>query len=216
MAFAKIVSVSAGSVDSGDITTSSVDTTGANLLVAAVSYLSFSALTPIADSKSNTWTPLTNQQTNGKSVRLFYVYNPTVGTGHTFTGGNGTSLFPSISVIALSGSASSPFDQENGNTTIGSATISTGSVTPGQDNEILVAAVGSDLVLSSIDSGFTLDENPSGPQGLTCGLAHLIETTATAQNPTFTHTASSGSAAAAIATFKAAAATDTGLWLIKG
>ena len=124
MAIGVVASTGKAGTQNG-VTSNAIDTTGANLIVLAVSYYGGLGNTLIAgevsDSKGNTWTALTNRGSNNAgNVRLFYCSNPTVGSGHTFTasdsGGGGT--YPSLFAIALSGAkTSSPFDLENGSNT---------------------------------------------------------------------------------------------------
>lgn len=182
-------------------TSAAIDTTGATLLVAALS-----ALSPgISDSKGNTWTPL-SAVSPSQTVQLFYVANPVVGTGHTFTC---SGSFVSMVVRAYNGVATTtPFDQQNGSAASGT-TVSPGSVTPSQDGELLVAACGilSPSAAPTVDSGFTTPSNyVNNSPGVNFGVAfsEQVQTTATARNPTFT--GDSGSLdGCVIATFKATA-----------
>lgn len=77
--------------DSGSpATTAAVDTTGATLLVVIVHTIFALSGTSISDSKSNIWQPLTIYGANtgfpDSTLQMYYAYNPTVGTGHTFSG----------------------------------------------------------------------------------------------------------------------------------
>lgn len=180
-------------------TSASINTTAATLLVAVDADYIFSSLGPMSDSKGNTWIARTTYGTGGPKVKIYYVENPTVGTGHTFScSGNSNG----IAIIAFSGTkTSSVYDTENG-----ANATSPGSTTPSEDNEVLVtgwcANSGSGY---SVDSGFTLQEsrnyNP-GDNTMGFGLAYLIQTTAAAKNPVW----SGGGDVSVIATFKAAAA----------
>src|SRR5204863_2222713 len=81
-----------------------------------------------------------------------------------------------------------------------------GSVTPSQDNEVLVTGYGGDTnaTTATIDSGFTVSDTFAYVGGSNMGgsAAYLIETTAGAKNPTW----SAGvNGPAIIATFKAVA-----------
>lgn len=118
-------------------TTGSLDTTGATLLVAVVTYTG--TVTGMSDSKGNTWTGLTAYANSGVTSRIYYVNSntPTVGTGHTFTytASGGANV---INVMAFSGTAANPFDVENGNNSASAATIQPGSVTPSKDDNIVI------------------------------------------------------------------------------
>ena len=206
-AIALVTSVKFAQLNTG--TSGAIDTTGANLLVLSISEDSASSAT-ISDSKSNTWTALaTSTSTNVKST-IYYVASPTVGSGHTFTS---TGLVQASLAIASawSGANSTPFDQENGQVSnVGGTSLQTGSVTPSENDELLIAMVGCNAEplggTFSVDLSFTIVQenifvagtNYAGAQ------AYQIQTTATARNPTFSWTGSSNNKSARIATFKIA------------
>jgi hypothetical protein len=175
------------------VTTSAINTTGANLLVAVCNWYASSG--SISDSKGNSWTLGFATSGADTQVSIYYVYNPTVGSGHTFTwsAANGP-----IMVMAWSGSASSPADQSAGQNATGSTTIQAGSITPSQNNELVIAGVGANNSTLSIDSGYTITDNESYTSGVSLGGAgaYLIQTTATATNPAWTLSGTNDSAAA--------------------
>lgn len=208
MALARIDKTSAQSTDGLNITTTSINTTGANLIVVAVAYSNNGTTITLTDNKSNTWTPLTARQSTTASVRLYYCLSPTVGSGHTFSvASSGGSGFPGIAVAAYSGAKTSgAFDQETGANSNGASSLATGSITPAQDNELFITGFGYNVAsAATIDSGFTAIE-ALGVTANAWGIAlgELIETTATAKNPTWTQGASVA-CAAGLATFKDAA-----------
>lgn len=187
--------------------TTPINTTGSSLIVVEVtSYIGVSGPS-FSDNQSNTWTTLTQQSGSEPQTQFYYVASPNTNSSHTFTY-SGSNSFASVCVIALSGTATSPFDQQNGAITSTSATGQPGSVTPGQANEIVITAVGYNGGgdVSSINSGFTISDHipfsSGGYEG--SGMAYLIQTSATAANPTFTLTTSVPSITAVIATFKVA------------
>lgn len=199
MAFAIVAHTVAGSPNGANVTTSAINTTGADLIVIAVA--TFGGLIDPSDNKSNTYTALTGQGGGGGyGVQLFYLHAPTVGSGHTFS--VSASSFQAICVIALSGSAASPFDQESGS----AGSVQPGSITPAEDNEILITCLTtSDAGAQTIDGGFTTDGTyQAGSTGNNVGLAvaYLIQTTATAKNPSWDP---ANGPRVAMATFKAGA-----------
>lgn len=204
MAFS-LIGHDVGAVGNTDSTTTpSIDTTGADLLVAVCTDLGGNALV-LTDSKSNTWTALT-KKTNVIDTVIMYVKNPTVGTGHTFAIGSGG--YPSLEVAAFSGSdLTSPFDVENGGSTGGAASLSTGSITPGSANELVIAGLGTESMVGtkSITLLAVLDQAADNGNNFGGALAYEIQTTATARNPSWSWSGSHF-AAAVIASFKAAAA----------
>ena len=107
MAFALIASVSTGAG-----TTAAIDTTGANLIVVVIAVASIN--TEFTESKNafGAYTEaITNSDADGNTVRVFYIFNPTVGSGHTFSNAFD---WQAIAVAAYSGAATSPLDQSGG------------------------------------------------------------------------------------------------------
>jgi len=158
----------------------------------------------VTDSKSNSYTAL-NAISNTLS-QLFYVSVPTVGSGHTFTA---ASLVGNLQVEAWSGAASSsPFDVQNA--TVGTATtVQPGSITPSQNNSLIVTGVGAQNTQTfSINSSFTISDQWGGSGNAVPGaMAYFVQSTAAAINPTWTETGS-GVMTATIAAFKPGAATS--------
>jgi hypothetical protein len=198
--FTFIDSVSALSGNQTDVTTAAIDTTGATLLVAVLTDF---AETTFSDSKSNTWTSLT-KGTQFISTRIVYCVPSSVGSGHTFSA-SVASGFPSICVAAFSGAHATPVDQQNGSTGNGITSIQPGSVTPTEDNELVIVGVGlGNGNAAGIDmAGYTVPEEVYyNGNAFTCALAYNIQTSATATNPTWTWTGNE-QGVARIATFKA-------------
>lgn len=206
MAYTHLVSTAKESADTNSVTTNAVDTSGADLLVVECAFLSFTSPT-FSDSKGNTWNgPLSHD--SGTSVsQLFWTKPTSVGSGHTFTL-SGTACFPSIAASAFSGSSASPLDQTNGAQGSGGLNnLQTGSVTPGEDNELIVTGIAANTVASNtitIDSGFTIGAQVTSDTNISVAIAYIIETTATAKNPSWDVTPSGTmtDAATEIATFK--------------
>lgn len=186
-------------------TSAAIDTTGANLMVANVSW--YNAVTPngvLSDSKSNTWTQLTANTDATISVRLFYCYNGSVGSGHTFSY-NGTTTAPSIYIVAFSGISASPFDVQNGNGTASGSSLSTGSITPSQSNELIITGSTGDATTWFIDSGFTISDQIANNSGVYVGgaIAYSVVSSTSALNPSWSFGGGSGfHIRAAIASFK--------------
>lgn len=216
MAYALIANGEGFSTDGQtNAVTGSLDTTGANLLVAVIAEFEpgTDPVCTMQDSKSNSWTGLTTQFDNsGARVTIYYSVPTSVGSGHTFTSNQGgVFLYSCVFVSAWSGAAaSSPFDQQNGahDVTETLTTLATGSVTPSEDSELVIAGCAQSNAGSnhSINGGFTISnaENHSGGVHIAGGMAYLVQTTATAANPSWSWT-SAARVAVAIATFKAAA-----------
>src|SRR4030095_15898606 len=116
------------------------DTPGANLLVVSVShYVIGASITGVSDNKGNTYTALTLRNNGTIGHRFYYAKNAAVGSGHTVTVTGSGGPVPLFVVQAFSGAeTTAPFDVENGATT-GGARLATGSVTPTQNNSIIVS-----------------------------------------------------------------------------
>lgn len=208
MPFSLIATASGQSTDTNTVESSSADTTGSNLLIVLALAQPVTGVT-VSDSKSNTWIPLTAQQ-NGVATgsQFFYSLSPTTGTNHTFTV-DAAGAFPAVIVQAWSGAAA--FDDENGANQASGTSLQTGSVTPAENNELFVSGCGpggGGTVTNAIDSSFIetddLDENANAAGG---ALAYKIQTSAAAENPTWTATGGPGPAerSAVIAAFTSAA-----------
>jgi hypothetical protein len=206
MAYALVNHIGAASSNGGTFTTSAIDTTGADFLVVCLSDQDGS--TTITDSKGNTWHLAVGPTGSGPKNSIFYAWNATVGTGHTFTATG--SKFQAVSVMAFSGSqtGSDPKDQTNSATAAGASSLQTGSITPGSNNELIIsgASQNSSSNTLAVDSSLTIRD-----QGLQVGGQHygyagayLIQGTAAAINPTWT-AASTNITGLTIASFKAAA-----------
>ncbi len=197
----------AGTANGG--TTPQIVTTGANLIVIGVPYF-IGAGTPIlaneiTDSASNTWQALTDYNTAlDGGVRLFYCFNPNTSGTHTFTVAH-TGEFPSLYVLAYSGSAGSP-DQQAGTSGQSGGTIQPGSITPGFAHELIVTIIyTTSTATPTIDSGYTVIDNAVFNSGVSIGgaIAYKVQSAAAAVNPTWT--VSSGAIqASCTASFKAA------------
>ena len=186
-------------------TSASQDTTGATLLVVCTCS-AFGVTATVSDSKTNTWTPLTHFDGHTPHGRMFYVNNPTVGTGHTFTlgpaGVTGVGIFSWWSGAATT----SVLDQQNGLS--GSPVpAQPGSITPSEDGELVVAGFASVTFTNPLAaSGMTIiaDQIVIGGQSYALAAAYVVQTTATAINPTWSGMDSS-QGANYLASFKAAA-----------
>jgi hypothetical protein len=206
VAYGLIASVAVAGNFNGN-TTGAIDTTGADLLVLLAA--GYSGGPPaISDSKSNTWTALTQYSTGSDGFcRIYYVQGGTVGSGHTFTVSGGSS-FAGCAVQAWSGSAVSPFDQQNGANLGAVNSGQPGSVTPTTANQLVIAGLQTNLntdfnTAAAVNGGFTITDRVAsiGGTSYAFGLAYLVQTSAAAANPTWTWTSAELSTAA-IATFK--------------
>lgn len=201
--FSVIANIGDGSPNASPITTSAINTTGADLIIVAASNGN-AAFPTITDSKSNTWGPRSAYIQGGIRVALSYTVPSSVGSGHTFTAPG----YSTLAVLAVSGGNATPFDTDTGgNGTPGASTYQLGAgITPSVNDCIVVTALTAydDIEPSSINGGFTITYQVG--YGTLTGLvfAYLIQTSAAAANPTWTGTGTIDEAAATIASFKPA------------
>jgi hypothetical protein len=128
----------------------------------------------ITDSAGNTLIQadtITTDNGEGATV-LFYLQNPTTSTTHHWTIGV-SSIFASIAVRGWSGSASSPLDQVNQAGSTGTVIfIQPGSITPSEDNELIISSCGADdLPQSAMSDSGELNIGVVGGQSYGLGLA---------------------------------------------
>lgn len=189
-----------------------INSTGGTLIVVGLSLTAGNSC-PITDNKTCTWTPLTNKFNSGGSrTQLHYAENPNVGSSHTITATGVAGSFTALFVAAFSGTlTASVFDVENGaNVNTGVATsLAPGSITPTQDNALVVSVLspaygGSSTI--AIDNGMSItNQIMSGDSSWAGALAYKVQTTAAAINPLWSWS-NGTSASSAIASFKASAA----------
>lgn len=169
-------------------TTPAIDTTGATLLVVAAAWTTATIATPaISDSKGNVWWSLLRDQTNSQcSIAIWVALAPIVGAGHTFTFTGSTS---SACVAAFSGADAIPLAAPFQHAGVASGTsLQPGSITPPAANSLLITALANRVNTTyAVNSGYTITNQhnfvAAGQVGV--ALAYLIETTPTAQNPTW-------------------------------
>lgn len=205
MTFSLVASTKKGGTTSG-VTTDAIDTSGADLIVVHVASQAGISYT-LSDNKSNTWNALTIHDGNlFTASKFFYAINPTVGSGHTFTT-SGVNSAASIQAEAWSGGKlTSPFDQQNGASGTTSPR-STGSVTPSEDNELVIAGLGCFLnATPTISESMTVQQSLNWSSGNYIGgaIAHKVQTALAAINPAWTFSDDFGGyGSVSIATFKA-------------
>lgn len=188
------------------VTTAAIVTTGADFLVAVVSFYTPTSARVMSDSKGNIWISLTAFGVAGRFTCIYYCANAVVGAGHTFTFATNNS-YSALFVAAYSGVHAVPFDGENGaGDGVPDISTPTGCVTPNQNDSLIVAGVCSSGSAFLIGGGFAvLDSIDYSSDNMGGGLAFLIQPGAAIVNPTWSWTTSSYFSAA-IAIFKPAAA----------
>lgn len=182
------VSSSASVFGTSGGTTGTLDTTGAELLVVCIWDLTAGGQN-LSDNKSNTYTQLTVETNFGQSSVCFYDLTPTVGTGHTWTT---TSRFVGVGVLAMSTTGTPAFDQESGHSQNASGNIQPGSLTPTVNDSLIVTAFGSfNGSAPSMPTGYTQVASNTTSTAEAGGMGYKIQTTASAENPTWNGSGSS-------------------------
>jgi hypothetical protein len=170
-----------GTITATSGTTGELNTTGADFLVAVVS--TFNSSTSFGDSKSNTWTAISESANEWITVKVYYSVPSSVGTGHTFSNTGG--LFQSVWVGAFSGvTATTPLDGSASAT--GSGTSGNpGSLTPSVDGCLLIVGVDNNTSgpQSGTVSGYTATNIDNAGVNMSLLVGYLVQSTAGASNP---------------------------------
>jgi len=194
----------------GDTSSNKINTTGASLLVLALSWYSGSpTITDRTDSgpTGNTWTLLASDITS-MPLSLYYVINPVVGPGHYVTVVQ-TSGYPGVGFMAFSGAdLTAPYDGQHSQH--GDGLSWPGSITPAENNALVIGAVANQTTTARVitNGSMTMLDSTLNVTGASVGIstAYVIQTTATAINPTWTSLYANGDI---LASFKPAAGGGT-------
>lgn len=178
--------------------TDAINTTGADLAVAGLAMF-LGTFTSFVDSASNTWN---NRRTDDyfgtATLRHYDSIGIITSASHTttITASSGRTAW-----ATFAGAHASPVDQQNGTVQTSVTTIQPGSITPSENDCCCVTTLyyesGGTV---SIDSGFQLVT----PGNQFIAIAYKIQTTATAENPTWTTTTNQARCIAIIVSYKAA------------
>lgn len=200
---------SASGADADGLSVGPVDLAGSSLIVLAYVFYIAGTLTTPPNDGVNSYTNLRSEFPPDDSVvRIYYAENPTVSSPLTFTT-SGSGIFNALIVAGFSGvKTSSPIDQHDG-AILGSpsTSIQPGSVTPTEDNELIVAQLGygDPIADLAINSGFSTPIHFPFESGVNFGVSfsYLVQTSLGAVNPQFSWSGVGSDAGTNIATFKA-------------
>lgn len=203
------------------LTSNSVDTTGANLVVVVVcDYPNASpgAAGTLSDNKSNTFTLAVQRGSVAPRVSVYYIpASGTFGTGHTFTWSTGAVVcYPNMYIYAFSGAGSTPSVITNSNQVNSSATsLSTNSITTTSSGYVLLTtftclgnSFGTGTQPTISGGGFSNSDQSAWTNSVfltnTYNASYLLtQGAAGSSNPTHSFfTTNSNGAAAIIAAFK--------------
>ena len=154
-----VASNSCASVSNVACTTSATNVVGANLIVGCLGWYSGAGgSSAFSDNVGNPYTSIYSTGHGSQVGTLVYSYLPTVTSSMTFTASSpGGNTNTSLTVMGFSGTVSPPLDQSTNPaaSASGSTTLSPGSLTPSQANELLVSCLAG-TPTPTIASPFTL------------------------------------------------------------
>ncbi len=206
MSISLVANTAKGASPAGNTTTTGIDTTGADFIVAVIADFQ-SAVPSLTDSKSNVWDLVMLKRSGASQLVAMYVSYPTsVGSSHTFT--TATASFPAIAIAAFSG-MSSQFGSAFSTTNV--FTRQPGTVALAQATGLLITGICVNAITTlTIDDSFSISDQVAVVGGAHegVGLAYRIVSTGT-HSPTWTLSTST-TVAAVLAGFGGTASGSTG------
>lgn len=194
-----------------------LNASGASLLLATSVGYEYPAF--LADSKANIWQYGSEYGGVGAASQsqISWVPAPTTSGSQTFSVEAVTGLFPSAIIFSCTGTTFLyPMAAQNGLLHTTSASFQTGSVTPLEAGDLVVAMSGCDnpgtITSVTIDSGFSAPVVNTSASYETLAASYLVVASTAALNPTFTWTISnSANCSAAISVFRPSSVTPPAL-----
>lgn len=201
---------SKGSAGAGNaVQSDAIDITGANLVTVAVAH-AIGAIGAITDTLGTTYgaAKLTTGATTEEVT--WFAAAVTGGAAFQVTLGAQANSYQTIFVCGWSGVANATVDQSTGTTSgSGLTTLSSGAVTPSENNELVLSGAAFSGVITSVtvNGGFSSPPLTDGANvtNTVGGISYLIQTSAASANPAWSWTGSQRPSVN-ILTFKAAAA----------
>jgi hypothetical protein len=192
---------------SGWVTSNSIDTTGADLLV-GIAMTGPSDTHIAADTKGNLaqWATVVQQTNSGSTVFLYACAPTSVGAGHTISFNGGGPAYGAFYFAAFSGAKqTTPLDGSSGAIQTTGSTVSPGAVIPSLSNELLVSVYGGGWGARapvSVDSEFSLVAANNTGSGQQCAWGYVVQLVAASINPTWTAPDSGTAKISLLAAFK--------------
>jgi hypothetical protein len=190
----------------GAVTTSAIDTTGANCLVAGIGYYGGAGTPTFSDSKSNSWTsPLGN--TPPGLLSFLGSLPAVVGSGHTFTVTNpGVIAYATLIVYAFKSASGTPFFDYNGGNgatftspeVTSGTTVAVPTATPSGSNRLIWSALTDGAAGTyTVDSGLAIPIQVAYSVGVNYGFAMGWAISSAAVTVTWTLSSAAGAGGAA-------------------
>ena len=196
----------AQSLNQNDVTTSGIDTTGADLIIIVAGWYPQGGTVKVKDSASNTWSSKTSYFDGlFRQIQISYVFSPTTGVAQTFgSGGTGdtcTQCYAAITVEAWSGSTSNGNEGDKSANTGSGTSLQPGSISPAANDLFITGIAAANSATGFTNGGvFTVsNQHAFTGNGVAIGMAH--GTSSSAQNPTWSWT-NADEAIAAMTAFK--------------
>ena len=212
-AFVNSVGADSIAPGSGIPATPAVDFTGVTQIIICTDHAFGSGTAPTDSTSANTYTHIGTTATAGSFVHVEVwasQINPTVTSSMTFTDND---TYDSIAVMGFSGmTVSSNFDQGASGTSATSP-VNSGSITPTQNNEVLISCLGVDgtaaPLATSVDSSYTkIWTSVASNSEILLAASYKIQTTAATTSPNWTY-ANTAASAARVLSFKSGGAGPT-------
>jgi len=196
----------AGSADSVNISLDALPAIGDLVIVEAASWNGDLGSSAVTDNQGNTYTRQAYAWNSGTTTGVAIFSTVVATSSGTFTitfNPTGSSAEICLNVSEWSGNASSPVDQNNTNQSNGTS-ATTGSITPTEDNELLIAVMShssTDRTLTE-SNGTLLYENEGGTLNQPIAVAYKIQSTATSEGGAWTIGTGSVDWVACVASYK--------------
>jgi hypothetical protein len=192
-----LVSHTAAGNTSNSTIAATMNDTGATLdvVIVASNVMSQNLPSVLTDSQSNTnWSyGLAQENTSVYGIQIAWINNPSTSATHTFSYVDGSTAFPAIAILSFSGTFGG-VEKCTGSANTSATSIAPGSLTPSLANALIITGYTENTGTSatwSITGGFTIADQHDGTGGRAAiGSAYLIQTTATASNPTWSKSGS--------------------------
>lgn len=167
------------SVSAAALTSSMIDTSGANLLIMSIATYSTPTGQPTTDDYGNTWTLAHAAAGSIATSSLFYASAAKTGPNHSF---RISGAYAAFQVAAFSGAPAAP-----SKIATGSSSGRPGPLVVTQPRSLIVTSAGCNTNIASVSGGFTIIKNePYQAQTMASALAYLWQDEAGTVDPSWT------------------------------
>lgn len=191
-----IVTAQAGSSDSNTVSIT-FDDSGCDYGILVINYATAASSMTFVDGKGSKWNLLDNDTNTSVKQAVYECPKPVTGSGHTITVACTGGGLPSVFFIGTRGvRLVNRADQASTNAVSTGTSVQPGSITPSENNCIVVTCLGAYAGnITAPGGGYTGNTVNTSVAHIGGGLSYIIQTTATATNPTWTKASSGDSVA---------------------